>query len=141
MISIRIIAEEAILHLDRIPTALRKALRKKYEDIFDQLRIGMKDRVPLKFLDPKMIQSGTEEQGSMIIGFLEAEDKPGVYSIFPSKAKVLRFVAKSGEIVFAPKVLNHPFPKAAGHLNLYLEESKPWILDQLNDVVKDADRG
>jgi hypothetical protein len=138
MITVKIIAEEAIFHLDKLPASIRNALKKKYEDIFDQLRAGMKDQIPLKFLDPKLVTSGVEEIGSSVIGFIEAEDKPGVYAIFPTKAKVLRFLSKSGEIVFAPKVLNHPFPKAAQHLNQYLLDSKPWIVEQLTNAVKDA---
>ncbi len=137
MITVNIVAEEAILHLERIPRDLREMLKKKFGDIFDQLRAGMAEVVPLKYLDPKFVQSGTEELGSSIVGFIEADEKPGVYAIYPSKARVLRFISQSGEVVFVPKVLAHPFTRADRHLADYLARSKPWIVEQLEDSIKD----
>ena len=139
LLEINIVDTELLVHLDNLPVKVRRVLTAKMENIFDTLREKLFQNVPGKYLDPSFIKTGVEQQGTTTtIGYIEGEDKPGVYSIFPSKAKVLRFTSKSGDLVHTKHVFNHPYLKSAPHLAKLLEENKAWIEDQLYDSVIEA---
>lgn len=137
-IKITIRADEIQFRLDQIPKKLRAALHEKFVRIFETVSQELYRDAPGKFIDPRFIKTGVEDIGSLTIGFIEAENKPGVYSIFPSKGKVLRFISKSGEIVYTPRVLNHPYLKSAPVVARYLETKKPWIVEQLKSAAHEG---
>lgn len=137
-IEVTVYPDEVVFNLDQIPRKLRQALDVKYREIFAELSDGFLASTPGKYLDPQTIQTGVENIGNTVIGFIEIKDKPGVYSIFPSKARVLSFLAKSGDHVLTSRVLNHPYPKGTPMVRRYLAEKKPWILEQLRDAIVEA---
>lgn len=137
MIEITVYSDEVLFRLDQLPKKIRENLRLKFEVIFDEIKSDIFQGIPGKFLDPKYIESGITEIGSTVIGFMETTDKPGFYSIVPTKAKALRFVSKSGDLVHTRHV-NHPFLKGAPIVARYLLAAKPWILQGLEDAARDA---
>lgn len=139
-LEIKVQGDEVLLRLDNLPRNIRAALRRKFHQIFDDLDTEILKGVPGKYIDPKNLKSGVEELGSLIIGFVEGEDKPGVYSIYPHKGNLLRFLSKSGELVFAPRVLAHPFPKAVPIIERYLQDHKPWIVEQIESAIEEEFR-
>jgi hypothetical protein len=113
-------------------------VKAKFEGIFSTVKTEIFEGIPGKYLDQRFIQSGIEQIGSLQIGFIEATDKPGFYSFGPKTKKALAFEAKSGDWVVTKRVINHPYLKGAPIVARYLEEKKPWILDQLEDAVIEA---
>lgn len=132
--------DEVLLRLDHLPKKIREQVAGKFESIFLRMAGEMTARPPGKFLDKSYIQTGVERLGSQVIGFIEVEDKPGVYSIYPSKAPILKFVAKSGDLVRTRRVLNHPYLKGAPVVERYLLEQKPWVLEEIEDAIAEAIR-
>lgn len=133
-------------HSDEITASLSKKTRKlrdvldtKMQEVVDQVVDKLLTGLPGKYLDPSTIHHGVTGVGSMtIVGFIESDDKGGVYAIFPVKARVLRFIAKSGDLVFTKQVLNHPYLKSSKFTERKLTELKPWIEDQLYDAIIEA---
>ena len=138
MIEIRVQADEVLFRLDQLPRRVREELAAKFQTIFARVESEIAANVPGKYIDPSYIQSGVDRLGSTMIGFVEIGDKPGVYAIYPTKANVLRFMSKSGDLVRTRRVLNHPYLKGAPVAERYLIESKPWVLEELNDAVIEA---
>lgn len=136
--NITIRGDEVLFRLDQLPRKIREEVGKKFRGIFSQISQEITSRPPGKFIDPAYIQSGVEQIGSQMIGFIEVEDKPGVYAIYPSKARALRFISKSGELVQTQRVLNHPYLKGAPIVERYLAESKPWIVEEIEAAVIEA---
>lgn len=137
-IDLRVSGDEVLLRLDQLPRRVRQELTKKFEAIFARMEGEMLQGVPGKFIDPARVRSGTSAIGSLLIGYIEVEDKPGVYAIYPTKARVLRFLAKDGDWVHTPRVLLHPFLKGAPVVERYLREQKPWLYDMIEDAVIEA---
>lgn len=138
-IDVTIRGEEVLLRLDQLPRKIREEIRDKFtSSIFPRMTREILSGTPGKFIDPRYIQTGVEQIGSLVIGFLEVEDKPGVYAIYPDKARILRFVGKSGEIVRTRRVLNHPYLKGAPVVERYLLENKPWLVEEVQEAVVEA---
>lgn len=138
-IDVTVRGTEAILRLDTLPKRLRKALLDKMYGAMAMARDDLlSGRPPGKYLDPQYVDAIVEQRGDVLVGTLRVADKPGIYSIFPSKASVLRFIAKSGDIVFTQKVLRHPFPKGEVAIERYFLEKKPWLIEQIEDTVFDT---
>ncbi len=137
MITITVYADEVLLRLDQIPRRLRAALRAKFEAIFDEFRVQTFSKSPGRFLDPNYIKSGVTEQGSLVVGFIESDDKGGFYEILPVKARALRFFAKSGELVYTRHV-RHPFLRGAPIVAREILLAKPWIEDQVREAVAEG---
>lgn len=139
MITVTVYADEVIVRLDQFPRRLREAIRSKLETtIFPKIRQDIFVGKPGQFLDPKTVKTSVEDIGSVggtVVGVFEAEDKPGVYTILPTKANFLRFIAKSGDLVVTKAVYRHPFPKTTPVVERVLAESKPWVIEQLEDAV------
>ncbi len=135
MIEVRIQVDEVITRLDQIPAKVRDAVQKKLTQVMSDLKPHLFEGIPGKFLDPSLISAGVETIGSTVIGYIEGQDKQGVYTILPTKAKILRFVSSSGELVRTRAVYRHPFLKSRPIIARFLDESKPWIVDQLEDTV------
>lgn len=138
MIQITVYNSELLLKLEELPRRVRSALRAKMATIIESLYQDIFKTNPGKFFDKNLIEHGTEELGSSVVGFIEGSDKPGVYSIFPTKARTLRFIGKSGDVVYTKQVLNHPYLKSSPHIAAMLEAKKPWIFDQLEDAMIEA---
>jgi len=138
VIKISIHADEVVLALDQFPRRIREALHQKFGVIFAEVRRGIADSRPGKYVDQKYIQSGIEDIGSTTIGFIEAEDKPGTYIIVPTKRRALEFIGTKDGALVRTKLVNHPYLKAAPIVAAHLEAKKPWILDQLEDAVNEA---
>lgn len=137
-VTVQVSTGEVLLRLDQLPRRVRRALTDKMNDIIRLAKTDMLSGPPGKFIDSTYVKSGVETIGSLLIGFIEVEDKPGVYQIYPSKARILKFIAKSGDLVKTRRVLRHPFPKGAPVVERYLTENKPWIIDQVEDAVIEA---
>lgn len=139
MITVTVYADEVIVRLDQFPRKLREAIRSKLETmIFPKIRQDIFVGKPGQFLDPKTVKTSVEDIGSAggtVIGVFEAEDKRGVYGFGPKEKPYLKFIAKDGEIVRTKHVYNHPFPKTAPVVERVLAESKPWVIEQLEDAV------
>ena len=136
MISVKVVGvEELTFRLDQIPRKLREILKTKFENIFMELTTQFFEGVPGKFLDPKQIETGVSEQGSLLIGYLQYTDKDGVYSILPKKSPFLYNIDTK---FFAYEVHAHPFPKGVPMIERLLRESKPWIEEQLHDALYEA---
>ena len=137
MITVKVYADEVLFRLDQIPKRLRATLQSKFETIFATVRQQAFEGSPWKYLNPAIIQSGVVEQGSLVIGYIEANDRDGKYPIVPKAAPYLKFVAEDGGFV-KTKLVMHPYLKGAPHIEQLLLESKPWIEDQLEDALIEA---
>jgi len=95
-------------------------------------------RLPGKYLDPSYVRSGVAETGGFLIGYLEADQKPGTYPIKAVNYKTLRFYwEKVGQVVH-PKSVNHPFLSGSLVIERYFRERKPWLIEQIEDAVFDV---
>ena len=137
MITVKVYADEVLFRLDQIPKRLRAALQSKFESVFAEVTRQTFEGLPGKYLDPTTVQSGISQQGSLTIGFIESQDKPGLYLIYPTKARALRFIAKDGDLVYTKRVL-HPFLKSSTTVERSIAALKPWIEDQLEDALIEA---
>ena len=137
MISVQIYADEVVLNLQQLPRRIRAALRAKFEQIFTEFRTEVFSKVPGKFLDQSYIKTGVTDIGSTVVGFIEGEDKPGTYIITPKTKAFLQFTTKDYGFV-KTKLVNHPYLKSAPMVERAILESKPWILDQLENAVIEA---
>lgn len=135
-INITAYADELLLRLDNLPKRIREELREKFKFIFLRVELELFNKTPGQFLDKSYIQSGVTDIGSSVIGYIEATDKPGVYPIPMSKGKLIQLA--SGEKVWARQVLNHPYLKASPLVARAIEQSKPWIIEALEDAVEEA---
>jgi hypothetical protein len=136
MIDVRIVGDEVLLRLDQLPRKIRREIANKFrQEIFPRIEREITAKPPGKYIDPNYIQSGVEQLGSTLIGFVEIEDKPGVYSILPHGNYLLR--NKPQQFV-AREVHKHPYLKGAPVVARYLAEQKPWIAEDINDAVIEA---
>jgi hypothetical protein len=137
-IDVSVRGEEAILRLDSLPRRLREQLAQKMGSVLGTVRTDMLQGLSGKYLDPKYISVEVTATKDLLIGTLDAEQKPGFYTIVPTKANVLRFIAKSGDIVFTKRVSRHPFLSGAPVIERYFAENKPWLIEQIEDAVFDV---
>jgi hypothetical protein len=135
---IRIYADEVVLGLARLPVRIREMVEQKMARVMDDVREQTFSKKPGVFVDSSTVQMGVTTHGNTVIGYIETTDKKGVYSILPSKARALRFIAKSGDIVHTKAVYNHPYLKGSKMVEQTLLEMKPWIIDTLEDAVVEA---
>lgn len=138
MLSFRVFADEVTVRLDQFPSHLQKILRRKFEAIFDTLTEDILSTVPGKYLDPSLVQTGVTQQGSMSIGFFEVQGKPGFYAIYPTKANLLKFISKLGDVVFTPRVLYHPYPQPGPTIEKALRQRRDWIEEKLGEAVSES---
>jgi len=137
-INVQIVGEEVLLRLDQLPKAIRQSVTRKFEAITARIESEMLAATPGRYIGKERVRSGVETLGGTLIGYVEVDDKPGEYSIFPSKQPILKFIAKSGDLVRTRRVLHHPFLKGAPVVARYLLENKPWIVDQIENAVIEA---
>jgi hypothetical protein len=138
-IDVNVVGEEAILHLESLPRRLRDYLTQRMEAFFEGPATDrLLSELPGKYLDPRYIHSEVATVGSLLIGTLTADQKPGFYPISPVRARVLKFVSRTGEIVFTRRVTRHPFLNASPVIERYFRENKPWLIEGVEDFVFDA---
>lgn len=138
-IDVKVRNEEIFVGLETLPKRLREFLAAKLEAFLDgPARERLQGEVPGKYVDPRYIQAEVATVGSLLVGSLEVGDKPGVYAIPKEGKRLMRFVSKSGEVVFTRKVENHPFPKGVPIAERYFRDHKPWLLEQTEDLIFDA---
>lgn len=135
-ISVRVQGDEVIAVLNSKKRQLRDAITKKMETLISESLDQLREGKPGKYIDPSTLQHGVEGIGSQtIIGFIESTDKGGFYPITPNKANALRFIAKSGDLVFT-KHVSHPYLKSSRFVEQHLLQLKPWLEEQLVDAVE-----
>lgn len=135
-IEVRVYGSEVVVALSNLPQKIRTAVREKLGVVVDEVKARALVGKLGTFIQPSTIETEVSGIGATIIGSLEATDKVGVYTILPSKARVLAFVVKSGEYVRTPHVFNHPYPKSSLVVERALAELDPArIADEIEDVV------
>ncbi len=92
---------------------------------------------PGKYLALAQFQSGVDSIGDTTVGYLSYTDKDGKYPIVPKAAAFLQFRTREGGWVRTHLVM-HPYPKGAASVTAMLLQSKPWIIDQLSESVRDG---
>lgn len=138
-IDAQIVGNEALVRLDTLPARSRGLAETKLLAFLEgTAKEKIFARPPGRYVDPQYIMAGTSVSGQLLVGFLEGTDKPGVYPIYPTKANLLRFISKSGELVFTKRVLRHPFMKASPVIDRYFVDYKPWLVEQIEDLVFEA---
>jgi hypothetical protein len=138
-VEVRVYSDEVVVALSRLPTKIRTAVRKKIGMVMGEVKAKALAGKMGAFIQPSTIETEVTGIGSTIIGSLEATDKEGVYAISPSKARVLVFIAKSGDLVRTPHVFNHPFPKSSLVVERALAELDPeHVRDEIEDAVIEA---
>lgn len=128
MLTIRVYADEVTALAEKIPVAIREAFRAQFESIQESLASGAFTGIPRRYLDPNQMQSGVTELGALLVGYLEYEDKEGVYPIFPINHAMLINKAKN---FYAYAVFRHPYLHGATWIEQYLRSQTPWIEAEL----------
>ena len=137
LLTITIQDQEVLVTLQKVTQKVLVAVASKLDSALVQVREDIFRSSAGKYLDPGTILAGVDQIGSAVIGFIEATDKPGLYLIVPSKARALRFISRSGELVHTRRVL-HPFMKSTPTLAQRMAGLKPWLEDQLYDALIEA---
>jgi hypothetical protein len=143
--------------LDGLDEKIRVAVAAKLTELTGILHNKVIENISGKILQKQSgqlagsIQQSVDTSNEPMIGFVFPEpaspkawalEKGGesYYPITPTKAAVLRFIAKSGETVFA-KSVNHPPSKEFAYLRLALEEMEPIIPAEFRDAIAEAIAG
>jgi hypothetical protein len=134
LIDITVQGDEVLVALKGLPKKIQDALTNKLYNIVTTIHEDLFHTLPAKYLDPGTIHSGVTQQGTTLIGYIESQDKTGFYPIVPVKARMLRFVAKSGDLV-RTRYVRHPYLKGSDILAQRMAQLKPWIEDQLYDAL------
>jgi hypothetical protein len=141
---------ELITKIGQLPAHLQEMVLLKMQEAVDLLYAKVLANLSGDVLHVKTgdlvsrLMKGVEQQGSLIIGFVEIEPKDikafvqeyggkGSYLIEPVKAQVLRFISKGGETVFAKSVLHPPLPERS-YLRSALKDLYPVLLAKLNEA-------
>lgn len=155
---LRIIDEELIVNLKGLPERVQVALEEKMGSLMTQLRLKVVENLSGKVLNTKSgalassLVSGVDRLGSTMVGYVEVASTDskvqlygqvheyggkGFYEIVPVQKKILRFIGKNGEVVFAPYVY-HPPATERSYLRSALHEMAPEIEAELSDAIKEA---
>lgn len=160
-LQVRIIDQELIVNLNKVPAAIQSQLEAKLKTLMQELKAKVVENLSGKVLNSKSgalagsLLDGVSHLGSSLIGFVEVNPEDpkvrayaevheyggkGYYEIVPVHKTVLRFVSKTGQIVFAPYVY-HPPAAERSYLRSALAEMAPEIEAQLQEALADALRG
>ncbi len=155
---LRIIDTEVLTRLDDLPNNVRLALRAKMEELISALREKVVENVSGRVLQARSgalarsIEGGVTTQGDLLIGHVGvAPTDPKVeayamaheyggkdyYEIVPVTARMLRFIASGGNVVFTSYVY-HPPAQERSFLRLALVESEAEIMAGLGDALDTA---
>ena len=157
-LQVKIVDQELLVNLERIPQRLHAEIEEKLESLIGELRLKVQENLSGKVLNTKTgallgsLVSGVERIGNLAIGFVAVEPTDskveayamvheyggkGFYEIVPVHKLILRFEGKSGEVVFAPYVY-HPAASERSYLRSALHEMAPEIEAGLNQAIRDA---
>ena len=157
-LNVRFSGDEVLVRLDGFPRRLRDVLDLKFRELVDELRLKVMENLSGKVLNTKSgallgaVRSGVEQLGSQLIGFVEIDPAnttvkeyalvheyggKGSYEIVPVSKRMLRFIGKSGDVVFASYVL-HPPAAERSYLRSAFIEMQPLITSGLEDALFDA---
>lgn len=138
-VEVRVYSSEVVVALENLPRKIRAAVREKLGMVVEEVKATALAGKPGVFITPSTIETEVVGIGNTIIGSLEAQDKVGVYSIFPSKARVLRFVAKSGDLVHTAHVFAHPYPKSSVAVERALQKlDQARFVDEVENAIIEA---
>lgn len=119
---------EVLRRLDEFPVELRAAIVEKMTETVEAIYAKVHGRLPSFNID-----HGVEVQGNLVIGWFEPADTKAqarefggksYYWIYPSKAKLLQFIGKSGDLVYAKNVF-HPPSREFRDIRDALDEEMP----------------
>lgn len=137
------IHNELLVRLDEVPVHLREVIQSKFSVLMGELyRKAIRQLSNGKYEATDEVEYGVEHQGQLMIGYFEpktvkaqVQESGGTrwYEIIPTKANVLRFLGKSGEIVYTKRVF-HP-PAAGKH---YLRDTIARELSYLSEELREA---
>lgn len=140
--------------LDNTDKTIQKAIDAKLGELTDKLFAKVMENVSGKILQKrtgqladsihrKIVTTETRSTGEV---FVEPETEKAwaleqggkdYYQIVPTKARILRFVGKDGEMVFAPYV-KHPPSKAFRYLGEAFDEVAPTVPEEFNRALTEA---
>lgn len=142
--SIRVQGDEILVSLEDLPQRIQRAVKEKLgQEVMPQLRQKVFEGRPGKYFDQSLIETGAEQLGSLVIGYLESTPKEGKYPITPQKARLLRFIGeKDGMVVRTKLVLHQYFSKEVvdHYLRLVMEQHREEIESAVEDAVRAATR-
>lgn len=133
---------EIIADLTGLPEKIQLAVRQHMETAIRDLWAKIVAHPAVAALEAKTgwntLEHGVDQIGSATIGYVSPNDKGGGwYDIYPSKAKFLRFVTKSGTRVFTKHVFHPPFPMER-YTQPEFDEALPFIEAGINAAIKEA---
>lgn len=139
---------ELLTRLDQIPQKLRGAVRARFSLLMDELyKKAIAQLSNGKYETTNEVSYGVEEQGSLMIGYMEPLTiktqvqefgGQGFYEIIPTKAKALVFLGRDGKKVFT-KFVNHPPVPGKHYILNTITESVPYIEAELILAAEEAD--
>lgn len=138
---------EVYARLDGIPKKLRGAFEEKFragvEEIYHKsIRRLSKD----KYSSTPEVSFGVDAQGSALIGFIEPlTEKTQVqefggrsyYEILPLKGKALRFIGRTGDVVYAKRVF-HPPARGKHYIRDTIGDELPHLRAALEEALRDT---
>lgn len=138
LLELSVFDQQVILSLRKLPRRVQATLVQSLTDILNVLKSDILFHPPGRYLDPDSIQVSVNRfpGGKYIVGHMDAEQRRGLYDIWATNASALRFVRK-GELVYTRHV-RHPYPNPVPLIEQILEETKPWLLDKLEDDMIEA---
>lgn len=137
LISVNVTGEEILAVIDKKQKRLVTLLESKMHQVVEETTELFLKELPGKYVDPKTIHFGVDRlTPTSIVGYIEATDKTGGYPIVPEKARALRFIAKSGDLVFTQFVFR-PYLKGSKFVESHVLTLKPWIEEQLKGALND----
>lgn len=136
-------------------------IERKFQVLVDALKAKIQENLSGRVLQTKSgallrdVVSGVERQGTLLIGYagIEPENETikeyaltheyggrGTYTIVPVNKSVLRFIGKSGDVVFT-KFVRHPAAPERSYLRSALAEMQPEIVAGLEEAIVEALHG
>ena len=146
------ISLEGTTRIDSIGRRLRVATEKKMTELTDIMYEKVLENLSGKILNKVTgalagsVQKQNDVNGDFYIGDVyisPADDKAWAlekggrrrYPIEPSKAEVLRFISKSGELIFT-KHVDHPPSKEFAYLRLALEDMRELVPQGFREYIQ-----
>lgn len=158
-IDVKIVDRELIVALDGIPSRLVQALEDKLSTLMGLVRVKVEENLSGAVLQTKSgalkgsLVSGVERIGSStFVGFVDVGPMDAkvaayamvheyggkdYYEIVPVHKRMLRFVGKSGDVVFAPYVY-HPPAQERSYLRSALWAMESEIVEGLDEALESA---
>ena len=138
---------ELLTRLDQIPSKLRGAVRARFSSLMDELyKKAIAQLSGGKYETTNEVSHGVENQGSLMIGYIEPLTiktqvqefgGKGYYEIVPTKAKALVFLGRDGKKVFT-KFVNHPPVPGKHYILNTITENLPYVEAELVLAAKGA---